>query len=200
MILTKMIRHDHTSLLPNLHRRLNAVDAHLSEEKGGELGVILSYTGLVDSEMIPHFIQLAERALHHSTRTRKEVKRAMAVLIECLQNVIHHGHIDEQGESALFLTMENTPLGYQLHCGNLMNEDDAEMLSGRIAELNNLSHAELRKLYIDVLCDGPQDSSRGNAGLGLISIAKRAAGPIEFFQEPHPSGLTLVTLTTTVRR
>ena len=199
MILAKMTRHDHPSMLPSLHRRLNTIDEILAEGKGGEFGVILSYTGLVDLEMIPHFIQLAERALHHSTRTRKEVKRAMAVLIESLQNVIHHGHIDEQGESALFLTMENTPLGYQLHCGNLMNDDDADMLNGRISELNNLSHAEL-KLYIDVLCDGPQDAARGNAGLGLISIAKRAAGPIEFLQEPHPSGLTLVTLTTTVRR
>lgn len=200
MIPAKMTRHDHPSMLPSLHRRLNAIDENLAEGKAGEFGVILSYTGLVDLEMIPHFIQLAERALHHSTRTRKEVKRAMAVLIESLQNVIHHGHIDEQGESALFLTMENTPLGYQLHCGNLMNDDDADMLNGRISELNNLSHAELRKLYIDVLCDGPQDVARGNAGLGLISIAKRAEGPIEFLQEPHPSGLTLVTLTTTVRR
>ena len=200
MIPAKMTRHDHPSMLPSLHRRLNTIDENLAEGKGGEFGVILSYTGLVDLEMIPHFIQLAERALHHSTRTRKEVKRAMAVLIESLQNVIHHGHIDEQGESALFLTMENTPLGYQLHCGNLMNDDDADMLNGRISELNNLSHAELRKLYIDVLCDGPQDVARGNAGLGLISIAKRAEGPIEFLQEPHPSGLTLVTLTTTVRR
>ena len=198
MILAKMTRHDHPSMLPSLHRRLSAINH--ADGKGGEFGVILSYTGLVDAEMIPHFIQLAERALHHSTRTRKEVKRAMAVLIESVQNVIHHGHIDERGESALFLTMENTPLGYQLHCGNLMNAEDAAELSSRIAELNNLSHAELRKLYIDVLCDGPQDANRGNAGLGLISIAKRAAGPIEFLQEPHSSGLTLVTLTTTVRR
>ena len=81
-----------------------------------------------------------------------------------------------------------------------MNDDEASMLSNRIAELNNLSHAELRKLYIEVLCDGPQESHRGNAGLGLISIAKRASGPIEFLQELHSSGLTLVTLTTTVRR
>ena len=200
MILAKMTRHDHPSMLPSLHRRLNAIDEQLVEEKGEHFGVILSYTGLVDPEMITHFIQLAERALLHSTRTRKEVKRAMAVLIESVQNVIHHGHIDEQGESALFLTMENTPLGYQLHCGNLMNEDEATMLGNRICELNNLSHAELRKHYIEVLCDGPQDNHRGNAGLGLISIAKRAAGPIEFLREDHPSGLILVTLTTTIRR
>ena len=198
MILAKMTRHDHPSMLPSLHRRLNAIDH--ADGKGGDFGVILSYTGLVDAEMIPHFIQLAERALHHSTRTRKEVKRAMAVLIESVQNVIHHGHIDERGESALFLTMENTPLGYQLHCGNLMNAEEATMLSSRIAELNNLSHAELRKLYIDVLCTGQQHPQFGNAGLGLISIAKRAQGPIEFLSQDHDCGLQLVTLTVTIKR
>ena len=52
------------------------------------------YSGLVDAGMIPHLVQLAERACTTASRTRKESKRAMAVLIESVQNVIHHGHID----------------------------------------------------------------------------------------------------------
>ena len=199
MIISEMMRHDHPSMIPCLNRRLSTFKA-TSGDAQSDFGVILSYTGLVDGEMIPHFIQLAERAFHHSARTRKEIKRAMTVLIESVQNVIHHGHIDDNGESALYLTVENTPLGYQMHCGNLMDESSAKELAQRVSDLNNLSHAELRKLYIEVLCDGTQNPDRGNAGLGLISIAKRSDGPIEFLTEPHTSGLTLVTLTTTIKR
>ena len=196
--LTNMTRQEHPPLLSPLSKRLAERDDRVEENPCH--GVLLSYSGLVDAGMIPHLVQLAERALHHCTRTRKESKRAMSVLIEAIQNVIHHGHIDSKGESALFLTLENTPLGYQLHCGNLMEDDTAISLGQRIGELNNLNHAQLRKRYIDVLCDGGQDPLRGNAGLGLIDIAKKTEGPIEFLVEPHDSGLRLVTLTSTIRR
>ena len=147
-----MTRHNHISLLPSLRERLRRDSAVPASPSSSGMGVLLSYTGLVDGDMIAHLVQLAERALHHSPRTRKEVKRATFVLIEAIQNVLHHGHIDDRGDITLYLTLENTPLGYQLHCGNLMEEDTAAQLTERIGELNNLSHSELRKTYIDALC------------------------------------------------
>jgi len=193
-----MTRSNHISLLPSLRARL-VRDVPDAQPHASSMGVLLSYAGLVDGDVIPHLVQLAERALHRSPRTRKEVKRAAFVLIEAVQNVLHHGHIDDQGETTLYLTLENTPLGYQLHCGNLMEKEDADTLTNRLGDLNNLSRSELRKAYIDALCLGPQDAQFGNAGLGLISMAKRTAGPIEFETEPHKSGLVLVTLTATIQ-
>ncbi len=194
-----MTRHNPISLLPSLRKRLRREMSVAPTPSSSGMGVLLSYTGLVDGDMIPHLVQLAERALHHSPRTRKEVKRATFVLIEAVQNVIHHGHIDERGEITLYLTLENTPLGYQLHCGNLMEDEAASRVTQRIGELNNLTHSELRKAYIDALCVGGQDVQFGNAGLGLISMAKRTAGPIEFESSSHESGLCMVTLTATIQ-
>jgi hypothetical protein len=196
--INSMRKGSHT-LVPLLQQRLHA-PTRPSDLAGTSFGVVLSFAGNVDGDMIPHLISLAERSLCHAGGTRKEIKRVMAVLIEAVQNVIHHGHIDEQGENSVFLTLENTPLGYQLHCGNLMDSFASEELGTRIGDLNNLSHADLRKAYIDVLCQGEQHPERGNAGLGLISIAKRTEGPIEYLVEPHESGLNLVTLTTTIKR
>jgi len=195
----RMTRKASISLVPLLQQRLQA-PAMPKAQAGSAFGVVLSFAGTVDGDMIPHLIQLAERALSQIGSSRKETKRAMEVLIEAVQNVIHHGHIDEHGDSSVFLTVEHTPLGIQLHCGNLMDESSAHDLGGRIGHLNNLSHAELRKAYIDVLCQGDQNPERGNAGLGLISMAKRTEGPVEFLIEPHASGLQLVTLTSTIKR
>lgn len=194
-----MTRKGHLSLLPLLQQRLHG-PASQQANAGSSFGVVLSFAGAVDGDMIPHLVQLAERSLGQLGTSRKETKRAMSVLIETVQNVIHHGHIDERGDNSVFLTLEHTPLGIQLHCGNLMDAAAASDLGERIGRLNNHSHAELRKVYIDVLCQGEQHPDRGNAGLGLISIAKRSEGPIEFLIEPHPSGLKLVTLTSTVKR
>ena len=193
-----MTRKTHLSLVPLLQQRLHA-PAKPPAGPGAAFGVLLSFAGNVDGELIPHLIQMAERTLVHAGGARREIKRTMSVLIETVQNVIHHGHIDDRGDCAVFLTLENTPLGYQLHCGNLMDGSSAEELGQRIGDLNNMSKAELRKAYIDVLCQGEQHHERGNAGLGLLSIAKRTDGPIEFLVEPHPSELELVTLTMTIK-
>jgi len=195
----QMTRKGHISLVPLLQQRLHA-PAKPPTSAGRAYGVILSFAGIVDGDMSAHLLHMAERALTHTGASRREIKRAMSVLIETVQNVIHHGYIDEDGESSLFLTLENTPLGIQLHCGNMMDHPTAQELGQRIGDLNNLSHAELRKSYIDVLCQGEQHPERGNAGLGLISIAKRTEGPIEYLVEPHESGLQLVTLTSTIKR
>lgn len=162
---TQMTRKGSISLVPMLQQRLHA-PAMPHAQAGSAYGVVLSFAGTVDGDMIPHLIQLAERALSQTASSRKETKRAMAVLIEAVQNVIHHGHIDEHGDSSVFLTIEHTPLGIQLHCGNLMDETSARELGERIGHLNNLSHAELRKAYIDVLC---RENSIPNAAMPVLA-------------------------------
>ena len=183
------------SLMPVLQERLAA------RECASNGGVLFSFTGAVDAEMIPHLIPMVERSLNHSGGSRKEVKRVMNVVIESVQNVLHHGYIDDEGEILLYLTVEQTPLGFQVHCGNLMEQEACDMLCDRVAEVNGMNRALLRKTYIDVLCAGEADALRGNAGLGLISMAKRAAGPLEYLVENHSEcGLQLFTLTTTIKR
>ena len=183
------------SLMPVLQERLAA------RECASNGGVLFSFTGAVDADMIPHLIPMVERSLNHSGGSRKEVKRVMNVVIESVQNVLHHGYIDDEGEILLYLTVEQTPLGFQVHCGNLMEQEACDMLCDRVAEVNGMDRALLRKTYIDVLCAGEADALRGNAGLGLISMAKRAAGPLEYLVENHSEcGLQLFTLTTTIKR
>lgn len=183
------------SLMPVLQERLAA------RECASNGGVLFSFTGAVDADMIPHLIPMVDRSLNHSGGSRKEVKRVMNVVIESVQNVLHHGYIDDEGEILLYLTVEQTPLGFQVHCGNLMEQEACDVLCDRVAEVNGMDHALLRKTYIDVLCAGEADALRGNAGLGLISMAKRAAGPLEYLVENHSEcGLQLFTLTTTIKR
>ncbi len=183
------------SLMPVLQERLAA------RESAANGGVLFSFTGAVDADMIPHLIPMVERSLNHSGGSRKEVKRVMNVVIESVQNVLHHGFIDDDGEILLYLTVEQTPLGFQVHCGNLMEQGACDVLCKRVAEVNGMDRALLRKTYIDVLCTGETDELRGNAGLGIISMAKRAAGPLEYLVENHSEcGLKLFTLTTTIKR
>lgn len=153
----------------------------------------MSYTGILNPESLGALLALSEQAVQSSTSQRKITRRVVSVLIESLQNVSRHGHIDDSGDIHLYLTIESTPLGFHIQCGNWVDFDMAAVLREQLAGVNGLSHQELRKKYVETLAEG-QMSSRGGAGLGLLSIAKKSQGPINYEFSERGENLFLFTL------
>jgi len=177
-----------------LQSRLHCV----SDTHNNSMGVLVSYTGPLHAESGDAILLLAESAVAQSGAARKEMKRVCNVLIECTQNVHRHGWIDEKGEILLYLTIEHTPVGFQIQCGNIIDLDMAATLRSKLNNVNGMNHLELRKHYIEVLCEAGV-SEKGGAGLGLMSMAKRCAGPIEYELTEQDNDLLLFTLTATVK-
>ena len=115
-------------------------------------------------------MMLAENSLKGKGVKRKLVRRVCGTLIECLQNVSRHGWVDDEGEIQLYLTLEHA-LGLQIRIGNLVDFDMAAGLRENLAEVNGMSHEELRVRYVERLCNNDW-SDKGGAGLGLISMAE----------------------------
>tara|TARA_B110000046_G_C13004014_1_gene403492 strand:+ start:518 stop:1063 length:546 start_codon:yes stop_codon:yes gene_type:complete len=177
-----------------LQSRLHCV----SDSHNNSLGVLVSYTGPLHEKSGDSILLLAESAVSQSGSARKEMKRVCNVLIECIQNVHRHGWIDKNGEILLYLTIEHTPVGFQIQCGNIIDLDMAATLRSKLNIINGMDHFELRKRYIEVLCEAGV-SEKGGAGLGLMSMAKRCAGPIEYELTEQDNDLFLFTLTATVK-
>jgi hypothetical protein len=174
---------------------LHEMQQHLWEKPlpSGGSGVIVSYTGVLNAESLTSLLGLGEQAVQSSTSQRKITRRVVSVLIESLQNVSRHGHIDDNGDIHLYLTMESTPLGFHIQCGNWVDFDMAATLRERLAAVNGLSHQELRKKYVETLAEGEM-SNRGGAGLGLLSIAKKSQGPLNYEFSERGQDLFLFTL------
>ena len=180
---------------PHLVRLQAALhQATVSTSKGG---VLLTYAGELDNETIEHLLELAERTVSHTGGKQKLKRRVGSVLIECLQNVIHHGWVEQTGETSLYLTLELTPLGYQIQCGNIVDLAMSASLREKLAALNNMSRDELRKAYVETLC-GVEISETGGAGLGLIVMARKTKGPLDFQFEPQHDDKFLFTLSALV--
>ena len=109
---------------------LHEMQQHLWEKPlpSGGSGVIMSYTGVLNHDAFSALIGLSEQAVHSSTSHRKITRRVVSVLIESLQNVSRHGHIDDKGDIHLYLTIESTPLGFHVQCGNWVDFDMAAVL------------------------------------------------------------------------
>ena len=86
-----------------LQRELRSV---LKRDHGSEdaYGTLLSYIGPVDSAGMEGLLALAEKS-SSAAGGRTLMKRIGNVLIECLQNVMRHGLIEENGFTQLYLTL-----------------------------------------------------------------------------------------------
>jgi len=185
---------------PNLRILQRELRSVLRKDHGSEdqYGTLLSYIGPVDSSGMEGLLALAEKSTA-AAGGKTLMKRIGNVLIECLQNVMRHGLIEEDGFTQLYLTLEATPIGFQLQCGNMIDTAMREVLAERLYDINGMDEEDLRKAYIETLCNG-KISEKGGAGLGLLSLAKKANGPIDYRFDSLEDGRELFTLTVTVRR
>lgn len=178
-----------------LQRELATV-LHRNLVPDSKLGTLLSYIGPIDSQGLDHVLGLTQQSTA-SIGNRNAMKRVCHVLIECLQNVMRHGLTNAKGLTQLYLSIESTPVGFQIHCGNLVNAPTRELLSDKLSQINGMSPEETRKAYIETLCRGEM-TEKGGAGLGLLSMAKKATGPIEYSFEQKGTQGELFTMTVTV--
>jgi len=165
---------------------------------GGSLGLLVSFSGDWESSVSDSLLVLEEQAAESTGIPRKQVRRIVHVLIEALQNVARHGWVDSEGNTPFFFTMEQTPLGFQIQTGNVVDFDMAADLRTRLATVNGMTHEELRKAYVETLCEG-ELSDRGGAGLGLLSMAKRSEGPLNYQFSEFESETFLFTLSILVK-
>jgi hypothetical protein len=76
----------------------------------------------------------------------------------------------------------------------------ASTLKIKLNEFNGLNLSQLRKRYVDTLCEDESHNSQG-IGLGLLSMAQKSDGPLEYeLIKQDNNDLLLFYLTVTVKR
>lgn len=150
-----------------------------STDKSEGAQVLFTYNGDINQHRIDNLLKLVESAVLDSGAKRKTMKRVCSIMIECLQNASIHGSKDKSGRGQSFAMLLKTGDYFKLVVGNAILKQDAAMLSFRLDTLNKLSAPELRKLYIETLCN-QNYSYKGGAGLGLLTVAKKALNPISY--------------------
>jgi len=194
--MTRMETNIQTTPHQELHSRLGNVSDYV-KKYGGEL---ISYSGPIDTKSGDSILTLVERSVLYIGGSRSEMKRVCKVLIDCCQNVIKHGWIDDLGETFIQLTIEYNPYGYQIHCRNIVDLEMGSTLQLKLNEVNSLNLSQLRKRYVDALCKVDSHHIKG-VGLGLLSMAERCTGPLEYELIKEDShDLLLFSLTVTVKR
>ncbi len=145
---------------------------------GQDQTLMFSHFGDFDPSKSDSILKLVEASILDSGDKRVVMKRVCSMLIELLQNISIHGARDRSGHMHSFLLVVRTADSYKLFSANLVLAEDIDSLKKRMQELSGMDETALRKLYIEVLCND-EFSHKGGAGLGLITIAKRATNGIK---------------------
>ena len=141
--------------------------------------VLISHFGEFSHTKVDQLLKFIESSVLLTGSKRKVMKRICSVTIECLQNITHHAARDESGSQQSFVLLSKHGDQYRLATGNLILQEDSNLIDYRLSELNKLDQKDVRKLYIETLCN-ENFSFKGGAGLGFLTIAKKTKSQIEY--------------------
>ncbi len=169
-----------------------------------ERNVIISYKGVMTSEILTTTLQIMESRMDKLEERPKIRKKIFNVLVECLQNLYHHidDDIDDKStpqnkRNCLFiLARENA--AYIITTGNYIKPEDSPILEEKLDTINGMTRDELKSYYKQVLNEGTM-SDKGTAGLGMIDIARKSGKKLEYDLIPINENLTFFSLSVRIQ-
>lgn len=153
-----------------------------------EENVLLSFKGVVTSELLTTVLNIMENKMHTLQESPKRQKKVFNVLVECLQNLYHH--IDLKGsdlvesrqsldrKSAIILIVKEYE-HFLIKTGNYIDSVKVSDLKKRLEAINSMDRDALKQYYQDTLSQATV-SPKGTAGLGMIDIARKSGNKLDF--------------------
>lgn len=154
----------------------------LAAEAG--VSVVFHHTGEIDHGTLQSLVDQAEAWSLDAGDSVVTRKRLLNVLVEALENL--RVHAPAEFIATVFARLHAEDGSYRLYVGNALHSATAEVLQHRIEVLNAMDDAELKEHFLRLLSHDAR-TERGGAGLGLITMARKAHRPLlmSTFQRDH---------------
>jgi hypothetical protein len=126
----------------------------------------------------------------------EQINNMMMYSAEKEQRKTSEGRVTNVSRGVFILGIKDS--SYFIQTGNWVTEYSAEILKIRIDHLNTLDKKEMRRFYKQQMQAENENMESCGAGIGLIEIARRATGPIEYSFEPQAEGIKYFTLSANI--
>lgn len=161
--------------------------------------VVFSHFGEFSQELVNSITLDLENLMLEAGDKKGAIKRVFNILVEALQNIRIHGEKDADGNHGSFVVISRGEEDYLITTGNLATNEAAEMISGRVVNLNKFDAVELKQHYMEVLTNGVM-SKKGGAGLGLITMAMKSKNKLGHDVRPVDDSFACLTIESKVDR
>ncbi len=139
--------------------------------------VVFKHYGTIGNDHMQQLLDLAEKRSQEAGDPVALRKRLFNVLVEGLENINRHAGAQFIG-TAGFVLLDGAE-GYTAIWGNGMSMMLATMMEQRLEVLNEMDNAALKEYYLKLLANDGR-TENGGAGLGLMTIARKSARPMQF--------------------
>lgn len=154
--------------------------------------VMLTFKGSLTPALITALLGMIEQKMDIIEPDAKSRKRVFNVVMECLQNLFHHNaklitnnggtnHLNDPHGVVMIAQYEE---GYSVVTGNFIAGKDVEKMKLHLDKINGLERDGLREFYKETLSNG-KFSAQGGGGLGMIDIARKSGGKLEYGFVPY---------------
>lgn len=141
--------------------------------------LLIGHFGNFTESKINAFLKITEETILEAGCKRQIMRRLCSLLVEALQNSFNHSAKDPDGSSQSFMTLVDIGDSFILKTGNLILAEDIITLDQKLNSINRLNENELRKVYIETLCND-NFNQKGGAGLGFLTMAKKVKNKLDF--------------------
>ena len=149
-------------------------------------GINLVYLGEFNHEITKMFTSMAEDEMEKNNEKLTIKRRVYHIMVETLQNMNRHSDEltdeDNIGKGLFMIGKKNE--SYYIITSNKVSRDKKENLERNIKEINSANLDQLKEMYKTQIKTGKL-SEKGGAGLGLIDIARKTGGELDYQFIPY---------------
>jgi len=161
--------------------------------------VAVHHFGIFSQDFINSIANGVEELMVSYGDQKKVIKRVFSILIEGLQNIRLHGEKDDYGRQIAFLFVCKNAQSYKIVFGNIIQNEDHDLLVNYLDKINNMEKDPLKELYCKILSDG-YISKKGGAGLGFLTMRMRSENPLIYQIDSLGDEKSLFTVEVTLNR
>ena len=164
-----------------------------------KFGVMISFSGRFSQEIIEELGDAVKKYLETESISQTDTYNVFSIFIEQTQNIknyctlkIGSAHFEKIANSGIVIIGKSAQ-GYYVSAGNLVECADVIKISAILDRLVAMDKTEMKKAYKEQMrAEIPPGSS--GAGLGLIDMARKASGPLEYSIQQIDTGVCFFTL------
>jgi len=145
--------------------------------------VIVHYSGDLNFGFANALTSRMEKLLDEKIENKTARKRFFSVFIEAIQNIRLHSEMDENEHIHSIVTVLNKSTKLCARFSNIIDKNKVADLKSRFDAINEMDPVTLKGQYMEVMMNGAR-SSKGGAGLGIITMIMRSKNPSPYELTP----------------
>jgi len=146
--------------------------------------VVLAFAGDLDQKSMNTLIGNVNEKINSLDIEVNLKKKVYHVMVECIENLYRHTNktnvqVQDSNHPFAVFTLMKEDKDYYLTTGNYIANEDIPKLKEMIDNINKMDVEQKKQQYREILRN-KTFSEKGGAGLGMIEIAIRSSGELDY--------------------